>query len=200
MNISVIAKIIFTSLLIVNFCNAQIVKKANQYGYKITYTKYSNGKKVENQDPIIVFTNEKETLLSSEAMQDKNNNYPFEETRINRTDNSFTQLAYLKPDKSIALVDTNSILKQNLELVNETKIILGYVCKKAKTVVNSNNIELWYTDQLGVKGAPTILGQNLGLVLETVRNGNSVVTASKIEKLKKEQSLFISNDFFVFGY
>ena len=196
MNMSVIAKIIFTSLLIVNFCNAQIVKKANQYGYKITYIKYSNGKKVENQDPIIVFTNEKETLLSSEAIQDKKNNYPFEETRIDRTDNSFTQLAYLKPDKSIAMVDANSILKQNLELVNETKIILGYVCKKAKTVVNSNNIELWYTNQLGVKGAPTILGQNLGLVLETVRNGNSVVTASKIEKLKKEQSLFISNDFY----
>lgn len=196
MNISVIAKIIFSSLLIVNFSNAQIVKKTNQYGYKITYTKYSNGKKVEYQDPIMVFTNEKETLLSSEAIQNKKNNYPFEETRIDRTDNSFTQLAYLKAGKSIAMVDANSILKQNLELVNETKIILGYVCKKAKTVVNSNNIEFWYTDQLGVKGAPTILGQNLGLVLETVRNGNSVVTASKIVQLKKEQSLFISNDFF----
>ena len=111
-------------------------------------------KKVENQDPIMVFTNQKETLISSENIQNKINNYPFEETRINRADNSFTQLAYLKPNKSITMVDTNSILKQNLELVNETKTILGYVCKKAKTVVNSNSIELWYTNQLGVKGAP----------------------------------------------
>ena len=193
---SVIVKVIIASLLIVNFCNAQIVKKGNLYGYKITYVKYSNGKKIENQDPLIVFTSQKETLLSSENIQAKKSNYPFEITRINRVDNSYIQLAYLNANNSVAVVDTNSILKQKLELVNETKTILGYVCKKAKTVVNSNSIELWYTDQLGVKGAPALLGQNLGLVLETVRNGNSVVTASKIEPLKKGESNFISNDFY----
>ena len=193
---SVIVKVIIASLLIVNFCNAQIVKKGNLYGYKITYVKYSNGKKIENQDPLIVFTSQKETLLSSENIQAKKSNYPFEITRINRADNSYIQLAYLNANNSVAVVDTNSILKQKLELVNETKTILGYVCKKAKTVVNSNSIELWYTDQLGVKGAPALLGQNLGLVLETVRNGNSVVTASKIEPLKKGESNFISNDFY----
>jgi GLPGLI family protein len=193
---SVIVKVIIASLLIVSFCNAQIVKKGNLYGYKITYVKYSNGKKIENQDPLIVFTSQKETLLSSENIQAKKSNYPFEITRINRADNSYIQLAYLNANNSVAVVDTNSILKQKLELVNETKTILGYVCKKAKTVVNSNSIELWYTDQLGVKGAPALLGQNLGLVLETVRNGNSVVTASKIEPLKKGESNFISNDFY----
>jgi GLPGLI family protein len=193
---SVIVKVIIASLLIVSFCNAQIVKKGNLYGYKITYVKYSNGKKIENQDPLIVFTNQKETLLSSENIQAKKSNYPFEITRINRADNSYIQLAYLNTNNSVAVVDTNSILKQKLELVNETKTILGYVCKKAKTVVNSNSIELWYTDQLGVKGAPALLGQNLGLVLETVRNGNSVVTAFKIEPLKKGESNFISNDFY----
>lgn len=189
-------KIILVFLLIMNLCTAQEAKTTNSPGFKITYIKYSNGKLIENQDPVVVFTNEKETLLSSENIQAKKSSYPFEKTRINRADNSFIQLAYLNADNSIAMVDNNSILKQNLELVNETKIILGYVCKKAKTIVNSNNIELWYTDQLGVKGAPAILGQNLGLVLETVRNGNSVVTASKIEKLKKQESNFVSNDFY----
>jgi GLPGLI family protein len=193
---AIIVKIIITSLLIVNFCSAQIIKKTNLYGCKITYIKYSNGKKIENQDPLTLFTNQKETLLSSENIHAKKSNYPFEITRINRADNSYTQLAYLNANNSVAVVDTNSILKQKLELVNETKTILGYLCKKAKTVVNSNSIELWYTDQLGVKGAPAILGQNLGLVLETVRNGNSVITASKIEPLKKGQSNFISNDFY----
>lgn len=188
-------KIFLVFLILMNLSTAQDSKKTNQYGYKITYTKYSNGKLIENQDPILVFANQKETLLSSVAIQNKKNNYPFEETRINRADNSFTQVAYLESGKSIAMEDTNSILKQNLELVNETKMILGYLCKKAKTSINSNSIELWYTDQLGVKGAPSILGQSLGLVLETVRNGNSVVTATKIEKLKKEQSLFITNEF-----
>jgi GLPGLI family protein len=189
-------KIILVFLLVLNLCNAQEPKKINSYGYKITYIKYSNGKLIENQDPVVVFTNEKESVITSENIQAKKSSYPFEKTRINRADNSFMQLAYLNEKNSVAMVDTNSILKQNLELVNETKIILGYVCKKAKTVVNSNSIELWYIDQLGVKGAPAILGQNLGLVLETVRNGNSVVTASKIEKLKKQESNFVSNDFY----
>lgn len=191
----ILVKIIFGTLLTVNFCNAQLIKKTNPYGYKITYIKYSNDKKIENQDPIEVLTNHKETLLSSKNIQGKKSKYPFEITRINRDDNSFIQLAYLKENTSVAMIDTNSIPKQNIELVNETKTILGYVCKKAKTVVNSNNIEFWYTDQLGVKGAPTILGQNIGLVLQMIRNGNSVITASKIEVLKKGQSNFVSNDF-----
>lgn len=196
MHKTIIVKIVFIFLSIVNLCNAQAAKKTNPYGYKITYVKYSNDKKVENQDPVVLFTNQKESVLSSENIQAKKSNYPFEKTRINRADNSYIQLASLSAGNSIAVVDNNSILKQDLELVNETKTILGYVCKKAKTVVNSNSIVFWYTDQLGVKGAPTILGQNLGLVLEMVRNGNYVVTASKIEKLKKEQSNFVSNDFY----
>ena len=76
--------------------------------------------------------------------------------------------------------------KQTFELLPETKTILGYKCKKAKTIVNSNTIELWYTQDLKVKGAPTILGQNLGLVLEMIRNGNFAITATKIEKNKEE--------------
>jgi hypothetical protein len=69
-------------------------------------------------------------------------------------------------------------------LSNETKVILGYTCKKATTVVNSNRIDLWYTTEAGIKAAPTNLGQTLGLVLEQVRNGNSFVTATKIEEVK----------------
>ncbi|MFV8327530.1 PNGase F N-terminal domain-containing protein [Flavobacterium sp. ZS1P14] len=191
-----VVKIIFISLLTVSFCTAQVTTRINSYGYKITYIKYSNGKKVENQDPLVLFTNQKESLLTSENIQNRKSKYPFEITRINRAANSYIQLAYLNANNAIASVDSVSILKQKLELVNETKTILGYVCKKAKTVVNSNSIELWYTDQLGVKGAPAILGQNLGLVLETVRNGNAVVTASKIEQLNKAQANFISNDFY----
>lgn len=187
--------IILVFLLLMNLGTAQEQKKTNQYGYKISYARYSNGKLLENQDPILVFTNQKKTLLTSGSIQNKKNKYPFEETVINQENNSFTQLAYLKAGQIIAMEDTNAISKQNLELVNDTKMILGYLCKKARTSINSNSIELWYTDQLGVKGAPSVLGQSLGLVLETIRNGNSIVTATKIEKLKKEQSHFISDNF-----
>src|SRR5690606_24322870 len=42
------------------------------------------------------------------------------------------------------------------------------------------------------KGAPTILGQNLGLVLEMVRNGNFVIAATKVEKIKTFPELSIT--------
>lgn len=156
-----------------------------QANYKITYTKSSNGKLVENQDPIIVFSNAKQTTLTTQSIMDNKAVYPFEFSSINRKNNAVIQMAKLNEHKSIATIDSISLGKQTFELLPETKKILGYNCKKAKTIINSNTIEIWYTTEVPIKGAPSILGQNLGLVLETNRNGNFVVTATKVEKLKQ---------------
>ncbi len=188
-------KFIVLALFLWSFCNAQTSTKPNPFGYKITYSEISNGKALENDNPIITLTNEKETLLSSEKIEANKSDYPYEQTKINRADNSFIKLAYVNTTTTIAFQDTTAIRNQTFELINETKEIHGHLCKKAKTVVNSNTIEVWYTNELGVKGAPGMLGQNLGLVLETMRNNNYTVTASKIEELKKEQSNFIPKTF-----
>ena len=156
-----------------------------QANYKITYAKSSNGKLVENQDPIIVFSNATQTTLTTQSILDNKAVYPFEFSSINRKNNAVIQMAKLNEHKSIATIDSISIGKQTFELLSETKKILGYNCKKAKTIINSNTIEIWYTTEVPIKGAPSILGQNLGLVLETNRNGNFVVTATKVEKLKQ---------------
>ena len=74
--------------------------------------------------------------------------------------------------------------KQTFEFLPETKKILGYTCKKAKTIINSNTLEIWYTHDLKVAGSPSTLGQKLGLVLEINRNGNNITLAHKIEKIK----------------
>ena len=156
-----------------------------QANYKITYTKSSNGKLVENQDPIIVFSNATQTTLTTQSIIDNKAVYPFEFSSINRKTNAVIQMAKLNEHKSIATIDSTSLGKQTFELLPESKKILGYNCKKAKTIINSNTIEIWYTTEVPIKGAPSILGQNLGLVLETNRNGNFVVTATKVEKLKQ---------------
>jgi GLPGLI family protein len=156
-----------------------------QANYKITYVKSSNGKLVENQDPIIVFSNATQTTLTSQSIIDNKAVYPFEFSSINRKTNAVIQMAKLNEHKSIATIDSTSLGKQTFELLPESKKILGYNCKKAKTIINSNTIEIWYTTEVPIKGAPSILGQNLGLVLETNRNGNFVITATKIEKLKQ---------------
>jgi GLPGLI family protein len=156
--------------------------------YKITYLRSSNGNLIENQNPIVIFTNENYTKLTTEYIPNQKIIYPDEYITINRSTKSFKQFAILNSLKAIYTVDSISLGKQTFEYSDETKQILGYNCKKAKTVVNSNTIELWYTEELKVKGSPTILGQNLGLVLEMVRNGNFVIAATKIENSKRIQT------------
>lgn len=168
------------------FCSVfSALAQKNIKSIKITYTRSSNGTLIENQDPILVFTNELKTQITSESIFNKKASFPFEYYNIYRENNRYDQFANLNENKVIYTTDSLSLAKQNFEITNETKTILGYTCKKAKTVINSNTIELWFTNDLKVKGAPTILGQNLGLVLEMVRNGNYITAATKIEVLKE---------------
>ena len=165
------------------FQNSQAQKSQNSI--KVTYSRSSNGKPLENQDLIIVLSNENQTTLTSKAIVNGNAKFPFEQWIIDRPKNSFRQIATMSKNKTTAMIDSVSLNKQSFELSKEFKSILGYRCQKAKTTINSNTIELWFTNDLKIKGAPTILGQNLGLVLEMVRNGNFVIAATKIEKLKE---------------
>ena len=67
----------------------------------------------------------------------------------------------------------------------ETSVILGYSCKKVKTSLRSNSIDIWYTSEPGVKGTPS-MGYGLpdGLVLKIVRNGNYELVATEIKPVK----------------
>jgi hypothetical protein len=173
-------------ILLITFCvvfSAQAQK--NPKSIKVTYIKSSNGSIIENQDPIILFSSDKYSLISSEKIMNKKAGFPIEQIYVDFQSNSISQSAQFKKGNSILSIDSLALGKQKFEFSNEAKNILGYTCKKAKTVINSNTIELWYTNDLKVKGAPTILGQNLGLVLEMVRNGNTVTSATKIEKIKE---------------
>ena len=159
-------------------------QKANS-GIKVTFERKSNGSLIENQDPVVFYANENNGWLTTEKRISTQLPTPFEENFIDYKNNHWYQKATLKPSKEIVTLDSLSIGKQKFELLPDTKTILGYVCHKAKIIVNSNTIEVWYTNQLGYKGAPSILGQNLGFVLELNRNGNYQVLATKIEKIKK---------------
>jgi GLPGLI family protein len=185
--------ITITLLSLFTFAQSQTNAKPSK-GLIITYTRSSNGKLIENQDAILVFTNESETLITSENMLRRKASFPYEQSLINRSENKILQVTQLKRKESVTTADSTSLAKQNFEFLAETKTILGYTCQKAKTIINSNTIELWYTKELKVNGAPTLLGQNIGLVLEMIRNGNFVITATKIEKIKAIQpSLLLQN-------
>ena len=167
-------------LAFTTLCFAQ--KKPN--ALKITYEKKYNGKITEENNPIYIFSDASQTVLTSKEIVDNKAGFPYEKSFIDRKTNFHIQTARLTDSNEIATVDSLGISKQQFELLKETKTILGYKCKKAKIIVNSNTIEIWYTNDLGIKGAPSILGQDLGLVLEMNRNNNFIITASKIEKIK----------------
>jgi GLPGLI family protein len=171
-------KLLFIVLLLV--CGNSISQN-----YKITYLRSSNGTLIDGQDPILVYTNESLTRVISKSIDENRSTYPSEFFNLERRTNTFIQIADLNEKSTIYSKDTLSLSKQTFELLNDTKKILGYNCKKAKTIINSNSIELWYINDLNVKGAPTQLGQNLGLVLELNRNSNFVLSATKVEKVKQ---------------
>lgn len=160
---------------------AQILYAQN---YKITYKTFFEGKENEKQDPTIVFTNDKETFILSDQILKTTKDIPFEIQKINRTDNSINQFAFLQ-NNAVADYENKEILaKQKFELKSDTKKILGYTCKKAVTSINSNTMDIWYMTDLKVKGGPSLLGQDLGLFLEITRNGNTTTKATEISKVK----------------
>lgn len=152
--------------------------------YKITYLTSSNGSVIENQDPIIVFADANQTIITTQNTIDGKASYPFEVTYVNRKSMAYSQLGKLSAKKSTVSVDSTAIGKQTFEITGETKTILGYTCEKAQTTINSNKIELWFTRDVNVKGAPSVLGQMLGLVLEVTRNGNFTILAQSVEPVK----------------
>ena len=80
--------ITITLLSLFSLVNAQTKVKPIK-GLKISYTRSSNGKLVENQDAIFVFTNPTETLVTSEKMNSGKAEFPFEQTLINRSQNHY---------------------------------------------------------------------------------------------------------------
>lgn len=167
-------------LLLITSLHAQ--KKPNSV--KISYIKSSNGSVIENQDPILIYADKRQAIVISEKILSKKVAFPYEFFCLNRTTNTWFQSAQLSATKSISTKDSTSIANQKFIFSKETKTILGYLCQKATTSINSNTIDVWFTNDLGLKGAPSILGQDLGLVLEITRNNNYSIIASKVEKLK----------------
>lgn len=97
--------------------------------------------------------------------------------------------ALLNGEESIYTIRTFKI-NEGLELQEETEVIAGYLCKKAKTVINTNTIEVWYTTELEMMGSvqPGV-GVPDGVVLKVVRNGNPVVVASEVELISEMLNL-----------
>ena len=64
--------------------------------------------------------------------------------------------------------------------------IKGYNCKKYKTSINSNTIEVWMTESLGFDASPvTSRGYLKGVMVRQAINGNRIMDLKSIKKDKK---------------
>ncbi|WP_312922296.1 PNGase F N-terminal domain-containing protein [Empedobacter brevis] len=183
------------SIIFFIFCIQAIVLNA-QETYKITYERFSNGKKVAESNPIQVIANTKETIIGKQQSFAATATYPDEMFYYTKTNPSVISLiTQFDSIHSIISNDSVSFNKSVFTISKETKRILGLRCKKATTTINSNTIDVWFVDNMDINASPTMVGMNLGFVLEFTRNNNMTVRASKIERQKEPvPSEFISKE------
>ena len=114
---------------------------------------------------------------------------PLQTTYLDYNAGKEIKTALLRGDESIYTVRSFS-LNQGLELLDETEVIAGYTCRKAKTVINTNTMEIWYTTELGMRGSvlPGVAIPD-GIVLKVLRNGNPMAVANEVELIDQKTSL-----------
>lgn len=171
-------KLFFLFLIALGISPWALAQK-NAETYKITYARIFNDQPADTRNATVVFTHTEGTLITSENVLNGTAQFPVEQTLFDPAKKKITYVSSLSDGRVISAGDT---LSARYELFPDTREILGYLCRKAKTVINSNTIEIWYTTDLPYYAAPSSLGIDLGTVLETVRNGNTIVRAQNIGK------------------
>lgn len=107
-------------------------------------------------------------------------------------DSVFTLLQY--PNESYY---SSSSLSNNDVIFSEegNEKLLGYPCKKYKTSINSNTIEVWMTEQPGFNATPMPnLGNLKGVMVRCMRNGSYVTDLKTITKERTVATSLIPNE------
>ncbi len=143
---------------------------------RVVYRLSSNGQIQENQKITLLNNNQVTTVFY-------NNEQP--RNFIDLENNTNVEVLYTKTDT--VKQSTSWLELEHPEILPETDTLLGFVCQKARLSIYSNQIEVWFTDSLGVVGSPyTSVIPGYGLVLKVVRNGNLVLEAISVEQIESE--------------
>lgn len=99
-------------------------------------------------------------------------------------DSAFFQMSYVDGESYFYAYP----LKNNDIVFDEKgeEKVLGYACKKYKTSINSNTIEVWMTESLGYDASPvTSRGYLKGVMVRQAINGNRIMDLKSVKKDKK---------------
>lgn len=153
--------------------------------HTLTYQSYAKG--VEDGDTTFVMVNEIAGCLqiSNMGVEVKNPipGYVESKTYVDyQQDSVFTLLEYPEEQyySSYPFSDNDVVFSDE---GNEK--LLGYKCKKYKTSINSNTIEVWMTESLGFEATPLPgLGRLQGVMVRCMRNGAYVTDLKSVVKQK----------------
>ncbi|MBR4156915.1 MAG: DUF4412 domain-containing protein [Bacteroidales bacterium] len=108
------------------------------------------------------------------------------------TDSAYFQMKFADGDSYFASFPLSS----NIQFSEEgSEKINGYECKKYRTSINSNTIEVWMTESLGYDAMPTISrGVLKGVMVRQLINGNRMFELRSIKKDKKIKKEIIPSE------
>lgn len=158
--------------------------------HELTYQSYT--KDVAKQDTSLTIIYRNQDQISIQGNEDLMQFNPIqglahETLYINyATKNLYRQLEY---QNSEAYLATSTIADNTLEIEGEEEVN-GYKCKKYRTSINSNTIELWVTEDLKMNATPILQFANLpGVLIKFQRNGSSITELSTIKTLNKKAKI-----------
>ena len=108
------------------------------------------------------------------------------------TDSAYFQMKFADGDSYFASFPLSS----NIKFTDEgSEKINGYECKKYRTSINSNTIEVWMTESLSYDAMPTISrGVLKGVMVRQLINGNRMFELKNIKKDKKIKKEIIPSE------
>ena len=158
--------------------------------HELTYQSYTKDVAKQDTSLTIIYRNQDEiSIQGNEDLMQFNpiQGLAHETLYINyATKNLYRQLEY---QNSEAYLATSTIPDNTLEIEGEEEVN-GYKCKKYRTSINSNTIELWVTEDLKMNTTPILQFANLpGVLIKFQRNGSSITELSTIKPLNKKAKI-----------
>lgn len=162
----------------------------NAQKHELTYKSYTKDVAKQDTSLTIIYRNQDEiSIQGNEDLMQFNpiQGLAHETLYINyATKTLYRQLEYQDSEVYLATttISNNSLESQGEETIN------GYKCKKYRTSINSNTIELWVTEDLKMNATPFLQFSNLpGVLIKFQRNGSSITELSTIKPLNKKAQI-----------
>ncbi|MCB9208896.1 MAG: peptide-N-glycosidase [Ignavibacteriales bacterium] len=173
------SKKIFKSILklfLIYFIAIGIITAQQSKNEGVVQYSFKNNGKISDRASLKLFYKDGIVGYESSFRRDSEKEKEF----INYNDNSTYQL--LTIDDGVFYQKKSFSEFEEAKILDETENILGYDCKKAVLKIKSNTIEVWFTNELGIKGSPsTSVAPGLGLILKMVRNRDYETFATNID-------------------